>query len=156
MRETVEAMRVLWTQTEASYGGEMIRFPAVRCEPKPAQQPYPPVLLGAHGPKSLERVARTYDGWLPLVHNIDDFRKDMATLRRLTKEAGRNPDALQVTIIVDPREHGPSLDDFKRYRDAGAQRVILFSQKQGTEGASGKSLEIVKRLSGAVEVAQKA
>src|SRR5260221_9600006 len=156
MRETVEAMRILWTQSEASYEGELIRFPAVRCEPKPVQKPCPPVLLGAHGPKALERVARTYDGWFPLVHNVADFQKDMVTLRKLTTEAGRNPDTLQVTIIVDPRDGGPSVDEFKRYRDAGAQRVILFSQPQGTEGAEGKSLEIVDRLAPIVEVAQKA
>src|SRR5712692_7351129 len=29
LRETVEAMRALWTQTEASYDGELVRFPAV-------------------------------------------------------------------------------------------------------------------------------
>ena len=67
MRECVEAMRVLWTKAEASYEGETVRFPAVRCEPKPVQKNGPPILLGAHGPKALERVARTYDGWLPLV-----------------------------------------------------------------------------------------
>ncbi|MBI3757033.1 MAG: LLM class F420-dependent oxidoreductase [Deltaproteobacteria bacterium] len=156
MRETVEAMRVLWTQTEAGYEGELIRFPAVRCEPKPVQKPCPPVLLGAHGPKALERVARTYDGWFPLVQSVDAFQKDMVTLRKLTAEAGRNPETLQVTIIVDPRDDGPSLDDFKRYRDAGAQRVVLFSQRQGSEGADGKSLEIVDRLAPIVEAAQKA
>lgn len=44
LRETVEAMRVLWTQTAASDDGELIRFPAVRCEPKPVQQLGPPRL----------------------------------------------------------------------------------------------------------------
>src|SRR5438093_333686 len=104
MRETVEAMRVLWTQAEASYEGELVRFPAVRCEPKPVQKPCPPVLLGAHGHKALERVARTYDGWYPFVQSPDAFRKDMAILRKLTAEAGRDPDTLQVTAIVDPRD----------------------------------------------------
>ena len=66
LRETVEAMRLLWTQTEVSYDGELVQFPAVRCEPKPVQPNGPPVLLGAHGPKALERVARSYDGWFPL------------------------------------------------------------------------------------------
>jgi probable F420-dependent oxidoreductase len=155
MRETVEAMRILWTQTEASYEGELVRFPAVRCEPKPVQKPCPPVLLGAHGPRALERVARTYDGWFPLVQSPDAFQKDMTTLRALTKEAGRNPDALQVTIIVDPRESGPSLDELKRYRDAGANRVVLFSQRIGSEAADGKALEIIDRLAPIVELAQK-
>jgi probable F420-dependent oxidoreductase len=155
MRETVEAMRVLWTQAAASYEGELVRFPAVRCEPKPVQKPCPPVLLGAHGHKALERVARTYDGWFPLVQSPAAFAKDMATLRKLTTEAGRNPDTLQVTVIVDPGNGGPSVDDLKRYRDAGASRVVVFSQQMGTEAADGKALELVKRLAPVVEQAQK-
>jgi len=155
MRETVEAMRVLWTQAEASYEGELVRFPAVRCEPKPVQKPCPPVLLGAHGHKALERVARTYDGWFPLVQSLEAFAKDMATLRKLTAEAGRNPDAVQVTAIVDPRKDSPSVDDLKRYRDAGASRVVVFSQQIGKDAADGKALEIVKRLAPVVERAQK-
>ena len=97
LRETVEALRALWTHTEASYDGELVRFPAVRCEPKPVQQPCPPVLLGALGQKALERVARTYDGWYPFVQSLEAFQRDMATLRKLTAEAGRNPDTLAVT-----------------------------------------------------------
>src|SRR5690349_939233 len=77
MREMVEAMRVLWTKGVASYEGETLRFPAVRCEPRPLQKPYPPVLLGAHGPKALERVARTYDGWFPLVNNPAHLKRDV-------------------------------------------------------------------------------
>jgi hypothetical protein len=38
LRETVEAMRVLWTQPEPSYNGELVRFPAVKCDPKPRLQ----------------------------------------------------------------------------------------------------------------------
>ena len=155
MRETVEAMRVLWSQSSASYEGELVRFPAVRCEPKPVQQPGPPILLGAHGPKALERVVRTYDGWFPLVHSPEAFQKDMITLRTLAKEAGRDPDALQVTIIVDPRDGSLSLDELKRYRDAGAHRVVLFSQKIGTEAADGQALDILQRLAPYVEQAGK-
>jgi hypothetical protein len=78
----------------------------------------------------------------------------MESLRKLTTEAGRNPDSLQVTVIVDPGKDGPAVDDLKRYRDAGAQRVIVFSQQLGSEAADGKALEIVKRLAPIVERAQ--
>jgi len=78
----------------------------------------------------------------------------METLRKLTTDAGRDPDSLQVTIIVDPRGNGPSADDLKRYRDAGAGRVVVFSQQMGTEAADGKALELVKRLAPVVERAQ--
>lgn len=154
MRETVEAMKVLWTQREASYAGDLVSFPAVRCEPKPVQPGGPPVLLGAHGPKALERVARTYDGWFPLVQDPESFGKHMTILRQLTQEAGRDPDALKITIIVDPGENGPSLDELKRYRDAGAQGVIPFSQQMGTEIADGRAMAWIDRVLPTIERAQ--
>ncbi len=155
MREVVEAMRVLWTQAEASYAGETVRFPAVRCEPKPVQKNGPPILLGAHGPKALERVARTYDGWLPLVQSPEQFQKDVTEIRRLAREIGRNPDTLQFTIIVEPSQDGPSTDELKRYRDAGAERVIVFSQRMGSEIADGKGMEWINQVAPVVERGQK-
>ncbi|NOT53962.1 MAG: LLM class F420-dependent oxidoreductase [Deltaproteobacteria bacterium] len=154
MREIVEAMRVLWTKAEASYEGETVRFPAVRCEPKPVQKNGPPILLGAHGPQALERVARTYDGWLPLVHDPAQFKKEFAEIRQRARAFGRDPDALHCTTIVEPSENGPSVDDLKRYRDAGAQRVIVFSQRMGTEIADGKGTEWITRVAPVVERGQ--
>ena len=151
----VEAMRVLWTEAEARYEGETMRFPAVRCEPKPVQKNGPPILLGAHGPKALERVARTYDGWLPLVHSPEQFQKDLTEIRRLAREMGRNPDSLQCTIIVEPSQDGPSAEDLKRYRDAGAERVIVFSQRMGSEIADGRGMEWINRVAPVVERGQK-
>ena len=151
MRETVEAMRLLWTQSEASYEGELVRFPAVQCDPKPVQKPYPPILLGAHGPKALERVARTYDGWMPLVESLEQFKGDVINIRKLAKEHGRDPDSLHITAIVDPDVRMPGADDLKRYRDAGASRLIPFSQKMGTDSAAGKAQEQLRQLAPLVE-----
>ena len=151
MRETVEAMRVLWTKSEAAYQGELVRFPAVRCDPKPVQKPYPPVLLGAHGPKALERVARTYDGWMPLAESAEQVKRDVATIRKLAADHGRKPDSIQITVLVDPGEGVPSVDDLKRYRDAGASRFIPFSQKLASESAAGKAQEQLRRFALLVE-----
>jgi alkanesulfonate monooxygenase SsuD/methylene tetrahydromethanopterin reductase-like flavin-dependent oxidoreductase (luciferase family) len=150
-RETVEAMRVLWTQREASYQGDLIKFAAVRSEPKPVQKPHPPILLGAHGDKALDRVARTYDGWMPIVDGPDQLKRDVTALRKLAQERGRNPDQIAIAPFVDPGENGLSLDDLKRYRDAGAQRVILFSQAVAAQTAAGKALDFIKQFAPTVE-----
>ncbi|HTT75549.1 MAG TPA: LLM class F420-dependent oxidoreductase [Candidatus Binataceae bacterium] len=150
-RETVEALRLLWTQREASYNGDLVKFAAVRSEPKPVQKPHPPILLGAHGPKALERVVRTYDGWMPLVDDAGQFGTEAAELRKLAQEHGRDPASLSLSPFVDPGENGLSLDDFKRYRDAGATRIILFSQAIAAQTAAGKALDFIKRFAPAVE-----
>ncbi|SRR5579875_278080 len=151
LRETTEAMRVLWTQQEPSYKGELVNFPPVRCEPKPVQKGGPPVLLGARGPKALERVVRSYDGWCPVVGKPESFKRDIGALRKLASERGRNPDQLQIIGFVAPGEDGISLDNLKFFKDAGAQHLIMFSQKDAIKMAAGQTLEIVRRLAPTVE-----
>ena len=154
LRETVEAMRLLWTQTETSYDGELVQFPVVRCEPKPVQQNGPPVLLGAHGPKALERVARSYDGWFPLAHSPQALGAEIEELRKLVTEAGRDPDSVPVTPIIDPDNGNLSVDTLKRYQDAGVDGVVVFNQQMGTEIADGKAHEWLDRVAPIVDRAR--
>lgn len=151
LRETVEALRVLWTEGEPSYRGELVNFPPLRCDPKPIQKPCPPILLGAHGPKGLERVVRTYDGWCPVAGKPDAFKRDVAELRKLAAERGRKPESLLISPFVSPREDGLSADELKLYKDAGANRIVLFSQRDAIAMAAGGTLEIVRRLAPTVE-----
>src|ERR1700722_16400247 len=154
LRETVEAMRVAWTEPEPSYAGELVHFPPLRCEPKPLQKPYPPILLGGHGPKVLERVARTYDGWMPLVPNPESLKRDVEALRKLAVDHGRKPESIHITALVEPHESGPSLDDLRQYAEAGASRVVIFSQKMAIAMADGAALELIKRFEAVVERGQ--
>ena len=65
LRERVEAMKAIWTEDEASYAGEFVRFDRIWSWPKPAQRPHPPVLVGGEGPTVLDRVLAFGDGWMP-------------------------------------------------------------------------------------------
>jgi probable F420-dependent oxidoreductase len=65
LRERVEAMKAIWTQEEASYSGDLVRFDRIWSWPKPAQRPHPPVIVGGHGPTVLDRVLEFGDGWMP-------------------------------------------------------------------------------------------
>ncbi|HZP46060.1 MAG TPA: LLM class F420-dependent oxidoreductase [Candidatus Binataceae bacterium] len=150
-RERIEAMKLLWSQGTASYNGELVKFESVRCEPMPARKGGPPVLLGAHGPKALERVARSYDGWMPLVPGPAELQREVAALRKLLREHGRAETSVQISPLVDPLDDGPSSDELKRYRDAGADRIILLSQKTVAATADGKALELIKRFTPVVE-----
>ena len=154
LRETVEALRILWTQPEPSYHGELVQFPAVRCDPKPVQKSGPPILLGAHGPKGRERVVRTFDGWCPVVGKPETFKRDVAELKRLASERGREADSLQITAFVAPHQDGLSADELKFYRDAGANRLVLFSQHDAVASANGQALEIIRRIAPTLDRAQ--
>jgi probable F420-dependent oxidoreductase len=155
LRETVEALRILWKEPAASYEGKLVRFPAVRCEPKPVHAGGPPVLLGGHGPKVYARLARTYDGWCPIIDDPADFAREATALRAVLREAGRDPAAFQLSPFVDPREGSLSLETLKAYRDAGATRIVLFSQAMAAEIADGQAASWIERTASIVERAKR-
>jgi probable F420-dependent oxidoreductase len=150
LRETVEAMRALWTQAEASYSGELVKFPALRCDPKPIQK-HIPVLLGARGPKAIERVIRSYDGWVPIAGRPASFKRDIDEFKRVAKERGRDPESFEISGFVGPGEDGISSEDLKLYKEAGVHRLVLFSQGDAIKMAAGKTMEIVRRLAPTAE-----
>jgi probable F420-dependent oxidoreductase len=63
--ERIEAMKAIWTEDEATYHGEFVNFDRLQSEPKPAQRPHPPVLVGGNGPTVLDRVLAHGDAWIP-------------------------------------------------------------------------------------------
>jgi probable F420-dependent oxidoreductase len=120
-RESILAMKELWTKPEAEYHGKYYDFPPVRSNPKPAQSPHPPVLLGGDAPRVLERVVAWGDGWLPNRVTPVELREKRVTLDRLAKEAGRDPAAISISVHGQPADR----DLITRFHDAGATRVIV-------------------------------
>ena len=129
-----------------------------RCDASPSRfrSPTRPILLGALGPKALERVARTYDGWCPAAGKPESLKRDADTIRKLAKEHGRDPAEHSHRTVRAPGEDGISLDDLKRYKEAGVDRLILFSQRDAIRMAHGRALEVIRRLAPTVERAQHA
>ncbi len=122
LRETVEATRALWTEEEASYAGDYIRFDPVWAEPKPLQTGGPKIFLGAMGPLGRKHAARWADGWYPVDVAMGDVATALAEFKEEVKQAGRNADDVEINIqIMDTA----NLDKLKEYRDLGIQRATI-------------------------------
>jgi alkanesulfonate monooxygenase SsuD/methylene tetrahydromethanopterin reductase-like flavin-dependent oxidoreductase (luciferase family) len=122
LRETVQAMRSLWSEEEAGFQGEFIRFEPVWSLPKPLQQPGPPGFLGAMGPLGRKHAAEWADGWYPVDVAMGDVKVSLASFREEVTKAGRDPEQVAINIqIMD----SANLDNLKHYRDWGVQRVTL-------------------------------
>src|SRR4249919_1026390 len=56
--EALEVITSLLTKTESTFDGQHYQLAAARCEPKPVQQPHPPICIGGSGPnRTLRSVA---------------------------------------------------------------------------------------------------
>lgn len=119
--EHLEAMRAIWTQDEAGFTGRWVNFGPIWSWPKPVQMPHPPILLGTLQPSPL--VIRHADGWLPLsVPHPGQLAERIADLRARAAEAGRDPDAIEVTVFSLERTAPETVAE---YAAMGADRVVL-------------------------------
>jgi probable F420-dependent oxidoreductase len=142
MREKALAMRRIWTEAEAAFAGEWVRFGPIRQWPKPAQQPHPPVLVGGEGSGVLRRVVEYGDGWLPNDHA--EVLDRAISLDRLAAEAGRGP--LPVTVYAMPWDG----DRIARYAAHGIARCVLdlpSRQRDETARALDRLADLVRRAS---------
>ena len=111
LRERVLAMKALWTQDPAAFQGEHVNFGPSRAFPKPLQKPHPPVLLGGHGPRALERVCDYCEGWLPI--------------------QGRAELVADCPITVYKAE--PTRANLERLEAQGVERVVFLLPSAGTD-----------------------
>jgi probable F420-dependent oxidoreductase len=141
--EYIAAFRCLWTEPMPRFEGKWVRFGGIHFEPKPVQQPHPPIWVGGESGPSLRRAARLGDAWYPIGSNnrhpldsLPRYRAGVERLRRLTAEAGRNP--AEVALAYRVKRYGEAVPD--RAGD-GARR--LFS---GSAGEIAEDLRVLRAL----------
>jgi probable F420-dependent oxidoreductase len=102
VREYLAAMRALWTEEEASYVGEFVRFPASWAWPKPVQSSIP-VLVGGMGNTGLAKwIAENADGWITTP--IDrDIARSVRLLHAAWADAARSGSPYVAVLDTAPK-----------------------------------------------------
>jgi probable F420-dependent oxidoreductase len=125
--ESVQIMKLLWTESKASFQGRYWSFVDVSMEPKPAQKPHLPIIFGGHHENALRRAVKYADGWMGAGSSSSNaFIRESARLRELLDAARRDPAtfhfAKRVYLAVDrdaARAERRIRDWFaKRYKNA--------------------------------------
>jgi len=129
--EYIAAMRELWSKDEASFDGKYVKFSPVRCNPKPVQQPGPPVLIGSLDKNALKRVAKWADGWCPIGVPHGYVKKQLDELRRACDAVGRDFARLDITAMgFIQGERAAVQEGLENYRKAGTHRFVIGVQNQ--------------------------
>jgi probable F420-dependent oxidoreductase len=129
-RESIEAMKRIWTEDAAEYHGEFVNFDRIAAWPKPLQRPHPPILVGGAFPYSARRAIRYGDGWVPgSTAGHRDIVELIPRFRRMAAEAGRDPDEIPITAWYPDRDLGL----LSRYRDLGVDRAVFTVPSAGPD-----------------------
>jgi probable F420-dependent oxidoreductase len=118
--EYVAAMRALWRDGPTTFDGEFTSFRECNSYPKPVQPGGIPVVVGGHTEAAARRAGRLGDGFFPGRYLPDDLEPLLATMRASATDAGRDPDAIQITA-----GGAFDADGVKRFADLGVDRVVI-------------------------------
>jgi F420-dependent oxidoreductase-like protein len=129
--EGVEAIIGLLSQPTTTMQGRYVRLADARCEPKPVQRPYPPLVIGGRGKtRTLRTAARWAQQWNAITQDPADWLSLKEALVGHCAELGRDPAEITCSVNIRLDSDSPGdLDAAARsaaaYRDAGADLAVV-------------------------------
>jgi F420-dependent oxidoreductase-like protein len=119
LREAVEIVKAMWTQPDVTYEGRHYKLEGAQCDPKPIQQPHPPIWIGGGGEQLTLRVVARHATHSNFGGKPHEWSHKRDVLRRHCDEVGRDPD--EITMTWSPgalvRESAADLPDaIERFR----------------------------------------
>lgn len=163
--EYLQLYKELWTKEHPEFNGEYYQLSGAGFQPKPVQQPHPPIWIGGHTGPAIRRAAKLGDGWMPIglrppaILEPEEMAAKIAQLRRATVRAGRPEDAVDVTFSTtvnfaeSPPQSRPMVSgrpeqiaaDLRQYQDLGVQNFIVGFAGADSVAAQQENMERFSR-----------
>ncbi|MFC7495765.1 MULTISPECIES: LLM class F420-dependent oxidoreductase [unclassified Nocardioides] len=123
--EQLQVLRTLWSggPEGVDHKGEFFRFERAVCRPRPTRPEGVPIHVGGHSRAAARRAGRYGDGLQPLGVAGDGLAGLVALMRAEAEAAGRDPDALELSLghLVSRIDAGRA----ERLAAQGADRIVL-------------------------------
>ena len=121
LRDTVEIVKRMWTEDEATYEGKYHSVSGAINQPKSLQDPHPPLWIAGGGPQLTLRLVAEHADYSNYAGNIDTFLRKGEILDRHCEDIGRDPSEIGRTVhsIIGVVEKESDLKAFAER--AGAQ-----------------------------------
>jgi probable F420-dependent oxidoreductase len=148
MREQVEAMREIWTQSKPEYHGEIVDFPPMMAWPKPVQTPLP-IIVGGAFPHAARRAVRYGNGWIPIAGRpiYGQFEDYFPQYKQMLAEAARSLADAPITMFGAAADY----DQLMRYKELGVARVTAGLPPEGADKVVpllDKWAELIRKVNG--------
>lgn len=128
--EALECIVGLLTQERTTFEGSYFTLTDAMNNPKPVQQPHPPIVIGGSGPtRTLRSVAKYAQHWNHPGASVEDWRKSRDILHERCAEIGRDPKEITLsTHLRAPEGKDPAavIEDAAKWADAGMDLGIIY------------------------------
>jgi probable F420-dependent oxidoreductase len=134
--EYLLALQQLWSADEASFHGKHVEFSNVCSDPRPVQQPHPPIIIGGNSPPAMRRAARLGDGWHPTMVEPADLPQRLDYIYNQPEfQARPRPFEVVVGLVrlkVDERTHVATGDTHIPKEQEVLEQVEILRQAGAT------------------------
>lgn len=115
LEEGLQVISAMFTETEPTFSGAHYEIDGAYNEPKPLQDPHPPISIGGAGPRMLRLTAEYADEWnveISARNRGPPIEYKAEKLEEYMEEAGRDPEAIDRSWLahVLVREDQPALE----------------------------------------------
>jgi alkanesulfonate monooxygenase SsuD/methylene tetrahydromethanopterin reductase-like flavin-dependent oxidoreductase (luciferase family) len=139
LAEACTLIRRLWTETEPfDFDGEYSQLTGAFANPKPVQQPLPPILIAGRSAGVLRITAKHADIWNFGGADIADGVSRSALLDRYCEQIDRDPAAIKRSIFVPVSYEDPArtIDAIGAAADGGFSHIVLGLGSPYPEGVA--------------------
>jgi len=128
--EACEVIVGLLTRQTTDFTGRYYQLTSARCEPKPVQQPHPPVCIGGSGERrTLRTAARFAQHWNFVGGTPEEFAHKRDVLHAHCRDIGRDPGEIMLSshVRLGPGgETGPAVDTVAALAEHGLDLAIVI------------------------------
>ena len=129
LAEACTLIRRMWTEDDRfDFSGRHYQLRGAVCEPKPAQRPHPPFVIGAGGERSALRVVAEHaDIWNCPSRTAAEFRHKSRVLDEHCAAIGRDPAEItrSMQVLVPPGDPAASRALLLELIGAGVTHLVL-------------------------------
>jgi F420-dependent oxidoreductase-like protein len=152
LEEACQVIRSLWTQELTSFAGRHYQLTGAVAEPKPVQQPHPPIWIGGAGRRRTLRIAAQHASvWNAPGGSPEEVADLSGVLDQHCADIGRDPGeirrSVQVRIPATPDE---LLALAPAYAAVGVTDLLLVLNAADPVAQAGQAGELLLRLRAAV------
>jgi len=143
--EAIDVIRALWTQEHPTFEGQFWSFSGIDAQPRPVQQPSPPIVVGGHSAAAHRRAVRQGNGWYGFALDVESTRAGLEGLERAREETTRPDDLGELEISITPPAD-VSAEDVERYAELGVDRLILLVNGRTVEDTCARISQAAETL----------
>ena len=159
MYEAVKAVKECWTHPVVNFEGEFFHIKNALVEPKPIQEPHPPIWIAGNSPRTMKMTAEIADGWIPMAPPLtpDVYKENFGKILKWVKEYGREPESVEpalFTYVVVAKDHDTAREIIELPARMTIATLSKGAQHLKLEGSIPEEFQLHRFISNQENVAQ--